>query len=106
VETIAQKRGVSTAPSAIVPQTFVSVADPLKSYSLALTMIDFPRLWVVASSLGEWPDRGRATALGRLWWRLRRSSSVSAVAYYPLPFYLGLLLLAAAAVFGAWLDRP
>jgi hypothetical protein len=27
----------------------------------------------------------------------------STVAYYPLPFYLGLLLLAAV---GAWLDRP
>jgi hypothetical protein len=40
VEAIVKKRGVSTAPNAIVPRMFMSVADALKSQSLALAIID------------------------------------------------------------------
>jgi len=38
------------------------------------------------------------SALGRVWWRIKYTANYGGVVYYPLPFYLGLALLAAAAV--------
>jgi hypothetical protein len=45
-------------------------------------------------------------ALRRWWAWVTNAANFSATAYYPLPFYAGLVLLAAAAVLGVWPDRP
>lgn len=41
------------------------------------------------------------TRLGRLWWWMTNASRFNATAYYPLPFYFGLGLLAISTVLGA-----
>jgi hypothetical protein len=56
------------------------------------------------ASVGEFRAPHATTWLGQLSWRMRRSGAVSAVAYYPAPFYLGLVLLVVASVLGVLPD--
>jgi hypothetical protein len=67
---------------------------------------------ILASAFGPHPDvaeRARLecpnSVLRRLWWHAAHTANFAAVVYYPLPFYVGLLLLAAAAVLAVWPSR-
>jgi hypothetical protein len=62
----------------------------------------------LASAFGPHPDVGERarlehpnSVLRRLWWSTAHTANFAAVVYYPLPFYVGLALLA-AAVLAVW----
>jgi hypothetical protein len=105
----------------VPPSLYVLVAAALGVAAVAwwwlgLTMLQGYQLLAglegaafMASAVGSHPDvaawqklQRPNSAMRRLWWRTAYTANFGGVVYYRVPLYVGLALLAAAAVMAVW----